>query len=191
MKSETRYHFGDKLRKVRERKKLTMKSVAQQIGVSESLISQIERNRVSPSLDTLLSISEVLQIDLEYLFLEFKKDHKVDIVRADQRNTMEMNHVRYEQLTSFSDANEKHAVEAFIISIDPGEEKGDVEYGHEGKELGIIIHGKGQFFYGTQVYELSEGDSISFNSDIPHRLLNSGEDILQAVWVTTPPRLFT
>ena len=49
-----KYTFGEKLRTVRERKGLTLKEVAGQAGVSESLVSQIERNKVSPSVDTLL-----------------------------------------------------------------------------------------------------------------------------------------
>ena len=51
--------------------------VAEKAGVSESLVSQIERSKVSPSLDTMLTIADVLEIDLEYLFRDFKKDKKV------------------------------------------------------------------------------------------------------------------
>ena len=63
MKTGMKYKFGEKLRIVRERKGMTLKEVARQAGVSESLISQIERNRVSPSIDTLLQIADVLEID--------------------------------------------------------------------------------------------------------------------------------
>lgn len=63
-----KYRVGEKIRLVRERKTLTLRQVAQQAGVSESLISQIERNKVSPAIDTLLSIADALDIDLEYLF---------------------------------------------------------------------------------------------------------------------------
>jgi len=52
-----KYTFGDKLRAVREKKKMTMKDVAEKAGVSESLISQIETNKVSPAIETLLTIS--------------------------------------------------------------------------------------------------------------------------------------
>ncbi|MGL4369440.1 MAG: helix-turn-helix domain-containing protein, partial [Spirochaetota bacterium] len=58
-----KYRFGEKLREVRERKQMTMKEVAEAAGVTESLISQIERNKVSPAIDTLLSITEILDID--------------------------------------------------------------------------------------------------------------------------------
>ena len=64
------YRFGEKLRAVRERKGYTLKVVAQKAGVSESLVSQIERNRVSPAIDTLLTLADVLDINLEFLFEE-------------------------------------------------------------------------------------------------------------------------
>ena len=65
------YHFGEKLRAVRERKGYTLKVVAQKAGVSESLVSQIERNHVSPAIDTLLALADVLDINLEFLFEEY------------------------------------------------------------------------------------------------------------------------
>ena len=68
------YRFGEKLRTVREKKGYTLKVVAQQAGVSESLVSQIERNRVSPAIDTLLTLADVLDINLEFLFEEYRRE---------------------------------------------------------------------------------------------------------------------
>lgn len=76
------YHFGEKLRQVREHKGYTLKVVAQQAGVSESLVSQIERNHVSPAIDTLLALADVLDINLEYLFEEYKRNRPVEIIRS-------------------------------------------------------------------------------------------------------------
>jgi putative glutamine amidotransferase len=56
------YNFGEKIRSVRERRSLTLREVAEIAGVSESLVSQIERNRVSPAIDTLLALADALGI---------------------------------------------------------------------------------------------------------------------------------
>jgi transcriptional regulator with XRE-family HTH domain len=184
-----KFKFGDKIRIVRERKGITLKEVAEQADVSESLVSQIERNRVSPSIDTLLAIADVLDIDLEYLFRDYKRTKKVHIVRADKRNSLILKNVKYEQLSVLNEPSKEHAIEALYLEIQPGAEKGDIEYGHKGNELGFIIQGKGELLYGTEVYELNEGDSISFSSDIPHNLKNVGEKVLKAFWVITPPRM--
>ena len=74
---KTRYRFGEKLREIREKKGITLKTVAKEVNVSESLISQIERNIVSPSIDTLFSIAEALNVDLDYLFSDYQKKRKV------------------------------------------------------------------------------------------------------------------
>ncbi len=183
------FKFGDKIRIVRERKGITLKEVAVKANVSESLVSQIERNKVSPSIDTLLSIVDVLDIDLEYLFRDYKKNKRVNIVRADERNRLILKNVKYEQLSILTEPSKEHSIEAISLEIQPGAEKGDIEYGHIGNELGIILEGKGELLYGTEVYELNEGDSVSFSSDIPHNLKNVGKKILKAIWVITPPRM--
>ncbi len=184
-----KYPFGDKIREVRERKNLTMKEVALKAGLSESLISQIERNRVSPAMDTLLSIIEILDIDLEYLFSDFKKDRIVNIVRAGERQKTVQQGMTYEQLSRTTGPDEVHGIEAYFLEIKPGGEKGSHEYGHIGKELGVIIEGEGAFEIGTKSYELKAGDSISFSSDSPHVLKNTGNKPIKAFWVMTPPKM--
>lgn len=184
-----KFQFGDKIRIVRERKGITLKDVAEQADVSESLVSQIERNKVSPSIDTLLTLADVLEIDLEYLFRDYKRNKKVHIVRAGSRNSLVLKNVKYEQLSVLNEPSKEHAIEALFLEIKPGAEKGDIEYGHIGNELGFILEGKGELLYGTEVYKLNEGDSVSFSSDIPHNLKNIGGTILKAVWVITPPRM--
>lgn len=190
MKSSIHYQFGDKLRKVRERKGITLKSVAQTIQVSESLISQIERNKVSPSIDTLLRIAEVLEIDLEYLFQDFKRDKEITLVRKKDRDQMVLQDINYEIMSLLEDAKEGTRVEVMEMIVPPGKTKGDTEYGHRGSELGVILDGSAELQYGTKVYQLSKGDSISFSSEIPHILVNKGTEPLKALWIVTPPRFF-
>lgn len=182
------YRFGEKLRTVRERRGVTLKEVASIAHVSESLVSQIERNKVSPSVDTLLSIAEALEIDLEYLFKDYKKDKLVTIITLEDRDQMILNKVVYEQLSCINDGPNK--VEAFQITIEPGGEKGAIEYGHKGSEIGILLEGSGQLVYGTETYFLKKGDTVSFSSDIPHILRNTDTKTMKAIWIITPPRVF-
>lgn len=185
-----KYQFGDKIRIVRERKNITLKEVAQEARVSESLVSQIERNKVSPAIDTLLRIADVLEIDLEYLFQDFKKNKLVHLVKKENRNKLVRQGVRYEQLSKTADLNEEHGIEAYYMEIAKGKTSGSKEYGHPGKELGIIIQGKGEFRIGNQTHYLKEGDSLSFISDVPHQMKNIGDVPLKAYWIITPPKAF-
>jgi len=180
--------FGKKLRIVRERRGVTLKKVASMARVSESLVSQIERNKVSPSVDTLLSIAEALEIDLEYLFMDYKRNKAVKIISKDSRDHLVLNKVIYEQLSCINDGQNR--VEAFKLIIEPAGEKGKLEYGHTGSEIGIILEGSGELIYGTETYSLNEGDTVSFSSDIPHILKNTGNITMTAIWIITPPKVF-
>lgn len=190
IKKVVKNRFGDKLRAVREKKNITLKQVAYNAQVSESLVSQIERNKVSPSIDTLIAIANVLEIDLEYLFRDYKKDKNITVIRAEKRDSILLNQVKYHQLSVMPNPSDTHAIEAFLLEIEVGGSKGDIEYGHTGNELGVILSGKGELQYGTKTFDLNEGDSVSFPSDIPHTLRNIGSEILKAIWVITPPRMF-
>jgi len=184
------YRFGEKLRAVRERKGLTLKTVANQAGVSESLVSQIERNKVSPAIDTLLNLADVLDINLEFLFEEYRKDHPVKVIRCGDRRKIKDDEVIYEEVAKAQEKDEKNALVAYIISIPPGGKTHRGSYGHLGYELGFILSGKAEFNYESLKYSLSEGDSISFSASSPHVLVNSGTSAMTAIWVVSPPQRF-
>jgi transcriptional regulator with XRE-family HTH domain len=181
--------LGGKIRQVREQKRLTLKELSRKVGVSESLISQIETGKVSPSIDTLLSLADYLEVDLEYLFSEYKRTKKVTILRKEERSRMRRGGVSYEQLSLLAEEENRHAVEAVLLEIESGKQQGSRDYGHEGRELGIILGGRGKLSYGTDTYDLKEGDSINFASSIPHVLRNTGKRPLRAIWIITPPKM--
>jgi transcriptional regulator with XRE-family HTH domain len=182
------FDFGEKIRSIREKKSLTMKELAEKAGVSESLISQIERNKVSPAIDTLLAIVDVLDIDLEYLFSGFKREGKVNLVRKNERRHIVTKEYIYERLAQTGEPGDEHGIEAYVLVLPEGGKSGSTEYGHNGKELGLVMEGKAEFTIGTQTYALGEGDSISFSSNLPHLLKNVGSGVMKAFWVITPPK---
>jgi len=188
-KPSVTHRFGDKIREIRERKGITLKSVADKVGLSESLISQIERNKVSPSIDTLFAVSEALEIDIDYLFKDYRHKRKVQIIRKGEQSTVTTPQVVYTQLSVMPDYSEEHAIEAFLMEIAPGGEKGSGDYGHPGRELGYVLDGQAELTYGIETHILEKGDSISFTSDVPHVLRNTGRAIFRAVWVITPPKM--
>lgn len=166
-----------------------MKDVAEKAGVSESLISQIERNRISPAIDTLLRIADVLDIDFEYLFSDYRKSRSVSVVKKSGRNLHTINGIAYEQLARMP-GDQTTGIEAYYMTVPAGCASGSDEYGHPGKELGVIVEGSAEFAIANETYELESGDTIAFDSDVPHRLTNKGETPLRTLWVITPPKMF-
>ncbi len=183
------YHFGEKLRTVREHKGYTLKVVAQKAGVSESLVSQIERNHVSPAIDTLLALADVLDINLEYLFEEYRKERPVRIIRHNERPSLTEDDIRYEEL-SRPHRGDSNSVEAYVLRLPVGSHTHHGSYGHTGNEIGLITKGLAKFIYENKEYILEEGDSVSFSAGAPHRLENAGTCELEAVWINTPAQRF-
>lgn len=184
-----KYKFGDKVRTVREKRGLTLREVAEKVGVSESMISQIERNRVSPAIDTLLALADALDIDLEYLFADYRRERSVHIVKAVNRTTFSKPGVLYQRLAQLEGlVPGMDGIEAYQIDLEPGAKTGSDEYGHVGSEMGLVMEGRAELTVGRQSYSLEPGDSAGFASDFPHILRNAGEQSLRVFWVITPPK---
>jgi len=189
--NKTPFRFGEKIRSVRERKGYTLKVVAQAAGVSESLVSQIERNRVSPAIDTLLALADALEIDLEYLFAEYRRERPVRLIRADERRKIDESDILYEEIVRPVEDDGAHAIESYYITIPPGAETKRGSYGHLGREFGIVTEGTAELHYETKIYPLTKGDSISFSATAPHTLVNKSGETFRALWVVTPPQRFS
>ena len=81
-------------------------------------------------------------------------------------------------------------MESYIVKLPPNCQTLRGSYGHLGRELGFIIKGKAQLHYDSKIYELEEGDSVSYSASSPHTLVNAGTEPLAALWVVTPPQRF-
>jgi transcriptional regulator with XRE-family HTH domain len=187
--------IGERLREERARKKMTAREIARRVGVSPSLISQIERNKVNPSVSTLWSLVTVLGISMGDLFAEVGSEPKrnsgprIAAASADSPTTepggravinLEQG-VTWERLTADRDA----MVEFLTISYPPGaascEEDSLVR--HSGKEYGYVLKGVLRVQIGFDEYELRPGMAISFDASSPHRLSALGEQTVEAIWI--------
>ena len=182
------YNFGTLLRQVRERRGLTLREVAGKAEVSESLVSQIERNLVSPSIDTLMNLAEILEVDLDYLFKDYRRKKGARVIRRSERKITRVDGAVYESISVLDEEDPEHSIKAFFITLGPHSSKASPEFGHRGRELGVLIEGEGELEYGTKQYYLQEGDSVQFSSDIPHVLKNTGEEELKALWISSPQK---
>ena len=178
--------LGPLLRAIRSSRHLTIKDVASKAGVSSSLLSQIERNRISPSLDTLLQLLEVYGVPPDKFFKDYETMTRVEIVRKEQRKIYRRKGFKYETLCGESQAKGSHSFNAFFLELAPGQKRGDTNDGHLGRELGIVIAGKAQLIYGGETYDIQAGDTLSFFSQNPHVIKNISDETFQAYWIVTP-----
>lgn len=159
--------LGALLRAIRNSRHLTIKEVTGKAGISSSLLSQIERNRISPSLDTLLQVLEVYGVPPNKFFKDYETSTKVEIIKKGDRKIYQRKGFKYEKLCGDSQAKGNHSFNAFFLELAPGQQRGDSSDGHMGRELGIVVQGCAQLRYGEETYDIGKGDSVSFFHRFP------------------------
>jgi transcriptional regulator with XRE-family HTH domain len=177
--------IGKTLRAYRERTGRQQAEVAAAAGISPSMLSQIERGSVSPSIDTLSELCSTLGVQLADLFARLAPRRPVTIAKPGKRLERTQGNSRYEQLVSSPDFN--HPAEMFLLEVAPGGELGKSTGGHEGIEMAYVLAGAAILTVEGVEYELAKGDSVSFASQLPHALRCAGRVPFRAVWSVFPP----
>jgi transcriptional regulator with XRE-family HTH domain len=188
--------LGSKIRDLRRARRLTLDALADSAGVSRSLISQVERGIASPSIATLRSISKALGVPTASLFLGDAADRKGTtdrfgnqlVVRTGHRKHLyarssETERVKYELLTPDSDRK----IEFLYGEYEPGAVSPETFVTHEGEENVYCLHGSVVFVIGGDEFTLYEGDSISFDCTVPHRIENRSPRLASVIAAITPP----
>jgi transcriptional regulator with XRE-family HTH domain len=186
--------LGLKLRNEREARGISVRSFARTLGVSPSLVSQIERGLVMPSVGTLYGMGSELGLTLDYLFDQSTRSATAQartgsdrlkvaaIHRGHARKRIHLaNGVHWELLTPRSD---DHA-EFWRVEYEVGAAScpEDALVRHGGSEHGYVLSGRLGVRIGSESFELHAGDSVSFNSENPHRLWTIGNKPVLAIWV--------
>jgi len=188
--------LGSRLRLARERTGMSLRELARRVGVSASLVSQIERDRVKPSVGTLYTVANELGLMLDDLFRDGEPGPSKaarnrgqapartpdPVQRHSGRKTIRLaSGVRWERLTSAPDKDAEFLYVVYDVGGASCDE--DALTRHGGKEYAYMISGRLGVRIGFEEYELRPGDSISFDAQSPHRLWTIGREPAVAIWV--------
>ncbi len=164
---------GEKIKQLREEKGLSLQQFSEKTGFSTALLSQIETHMVSPSLGNLIKLAHALEVTVGN-FLAEGEGVPFSLIRKDERKSVSRyaskEGVNYGYTYESLGAQVKdHHMEPFIITLEPVA-KGHIEKSssHEGEEFLFVIEGKMEVRLGDHTDILSPGDSIYYNSCIPH-----------------------
>jgi len=187
--------IGSRLREEREAAHLSQRELARRLGVSASLISQIESGQSKPSVSTLYAIVTELGVSLDYVF-RVHEDELGDaravgaeseevvarpVVHPEERHTVELDSgVVWERLTSHlhEDVDFLHVIYDVGGSSSPEERL----MRHPGREYGHVLSGRLGVQLGFERHELGPGDSSAVDSTMPHRLGNLGDEAVHGIW---------
>jgi transcriptional regulator with XRE-family HTH domain len=188
--------IGTRLREERDRVGISQRELARRIGLSASMISQIESGQSKPSVSTLYAIVTELGVSVDDMFRgsdghaaaahgagEEPSEAGDDgpVVRSDDRHVIDLDSgVRWERLTS----HQHEDVDFLHVVYDVGGSSASdtMMMRHPGREYGIVISGQLGVQLGFEQHKLGPGDSIAFDSTQPHRLWNLGEVPVEGVW---------
>jgi transcriptional regulator with XRE-family HTH domain len=177
--------LGARVRAEREAAGVSVRGLAKRLGVSPSLLSQIERGLAQPSVGTLWAIVTELGLSLDALFAapaDEAPDRPPLVQRADRRTAIDLEGgVRWERLSAAPDADAAFAFVTYAPGGDSGADEPPAV--HRGKEYGFLVSGRLAIEVGDEVLELGPGDSIVFGSETPHRFRAVGDEPAKAVWL--------
>ncbi len=176
---------GLRLREMRRRRDLGQRELAIRSGVAHSTISLIERNQISPSIDTLRAIVDSLGTTLSAFFIGldstgkrspfYSRDEQVEIGHFDR--------ISYKMI---GEGFPNRQLLMLHESYAPGSDTGKA-FSHESQEAGVVIKGEVEVTVGTETRILKTGDGYYFDSRVPHRFRNVSSGPSEIISAVTPP----
>jgi len=200
--------IGPRIRAERARREVTIRALARVIGVSPSLISQIETGKSQPSVSTLYGITSTLGLSLEDLFDASDADETAEPPAADQSGLRYLRSDRAKGVGPHVSSDERelltlesgvtwerlglvpnHHVEFLLVTYQPGSASSPDGrlMRHSGTEYAYLISGKLELTLGFDKYPLAPGDSACFESTRPHAYHNHGDVPAIGVWFVVEP----
>lgn len=185
------FRIGDKIRGLRQQKRLTLQELSGLTTLSKPLLSQIENEQVVPPLATLLKIARGLKVDIHFFFEDAGNRQNYlltrrEDVREDEKVPRQVSNDVARPYTYHSLAQglrHKH-MEPFLVEFDIRKWDDSLFFKHEGDEEFIYItEGELDFHYNKEVLRMRSGDSIYYDSSQPHGWVAVGEGKARAIAV--------
>jgi len=198
--------MGARLREKRIELGVSLRELARKLEVSPSLVSQIETGKIQPSVRTLYAIVSQLGMSLDAIFDLTAETGPLErdaapvpaapggaeapggpshgrVQRAADRRVIALESgVHWERLTAWDDPDVEFLMAVYEVGGSSSSDRKLMR--HSGREFGLVIGGTLSVTVGFEEHVLGPGDSISFESTVPHRLHNEGDEPVRAVWVT-------
>lgn len=175
--------IGSQLRALRMAKGLSLRALATTVGVSPTLLSQVERGVTEPSLSTLRRLADVYTVSLADLFSP-EKSLSTTVSRPGERPVLlsPRGTVHFERVTPSNGT-----LEVLRAILEPGDETSPEPWRHSSIECAYVVAGALTADIGGAAQTLHAGEAVTFDSEIPHRYLNETDDAVEFIIATSPP----
>lgn len=165
------FHLGSKLKLLRTSRKLTMDALSKSAGVSKAMLSQIEQDKVNPTVAVMMKIACALDVSIMEMLENPQRENILRIIRNDEEQyTFRSDPLC--RIRTLSPLSLEKTIEFYSITLEPNG-KIDSEAHFPGtEEILHVTRGKLKIQTGAQTIELHKGDSIHYRADIEHKLSN-------------------
>jgi len=177
--------LGERIQSYRKTSHISLRELASMAGISPSMLSQIENNAVNPSINTLKSIAEALEVPLYKFFTPREPGPADQIVRKGKHQIIGRlgTDVTYKLLTP----DTKGTIEFMLMEFPPETTTRAKPRGHLGEETAYVISGHVVVTVDDQTYILEPGDSIRILPNHPHKWTNATQEDASVIFAITPP----
>jgi transcriptional regulator with XRE-family HTH domain len=181
------YAIGEKLRALRLKKKLGLVQLGKHTGLSPALLSKLERNKLHPTLPTLLRIAMVFSVGLDYFFTDESRRHVIAVSRKAERMQFpekpgNLDAAYFFECLDFVATERKF--NTYFAEFRPVPAEKAKPHQHPSVEFVLVLDGTLQMKIGTEDVRLEEGDALYFDSTVPHGYQMAGRKNCRAVVVT-------
>jgi len=177
--------FPNRLKRMRANSGMSVRSLAERIGVSPSFIYQLEKGESAPSFSTLRKLADVFHSSISVL-VEDEVPEDWIIVRRNHRKQLFTGTDGYHaELMLFLGSRAKR-MQPMIVRLDPGGTMDEPVYDHQRDDFLYVCSGKVEVSAGDRTHRLEAGDSAYFTFAEPTRIHNPGDQAAELVWVVSP-----
>lgn len=176
--------LGSRIRALRQSRRLTLRELAARAGVTESFLSQVEREVTAPSIASVQRIARALDLSIAQLFAEEPTSGRV--VRREARRRIAYPGLK--AVDEFLTSNMAGRLQVILSTIEPGGGTGEEPYTHDSdEEVVVVLEGVLDLWVSDEHHVLREGDAITFASRLPHWNMNLGDEAVVVLFCLTPP----
>lgn len=166
--------FGKRVKQARSDQNLTLQELSVRSGVSRSMLSKIEREEKNPTIQIACQVAEGLSMTLSQLLGE-QEEREVMLIKKHQRMMYRDEQSGFERQL-LTPVLPTRGIEFLFNTLPAQQETGTFPPHKQGvTECLVVAQGQLQVWLGECVYLLEEGDSLFYDANIPHRIVNLGD----------------
>jgi quercetin dioxygenase-like cupin family protein len=174
--------FGAKMKQLRQLRKISFEHLANKTGLSHRYLRDIEEGKIIPPVSAVIQISKALSIDSG----SFLSAEEQEALEKKRKESFYKRTQAYSYKTLTPDAETRH-MKAFLVTIDAKQDHRMVDYRHEGEEFIYVLKGEVEVRVGENQNRLKKSETLHFDSGIPHKLRNLGDEEAKLLVVLYTP----